>query len=79
VSIVGHDEVDLTRSHISWRTPLARALMNAGAGDCEVLHAPIGTEQLEILEVRYAPIVVEPFTEPVGAEAAAKTLARDSG
>jgi transcription elongation factor GreB len=70
VSIVGLDEVDLDRNHISWRSPLARALMKAGPGDCVVLHAPGGTEQLQILEVRYERIHVEPFTEPRGAEAA---------
>jgi transcription elongation factor GreB len=70
VSIVGLDEVDLDRHHISWLSPLARALMKCGAGDRVVLHAPGGTEQLEILEVRYQRIPVEPFTEPPGAEAA---------
>src|SRR4029078_6661652 len=30
VSIVGLDEVDLDRNHISWVSPLARALMKAG-------------------------------------------------
>jgi transcription elongation factor GreB len=33
-----------------------------------VLHAPGGSEQLEILEVRYERIPVAPFTEPPGAE-----------
>jgi len=69
VSIVGLDEVDLDRSHISWRSPLARALMKAGPGDSVSLHAPGGREQLEILEVRYERIPVEPFKEPAGAEA----------
>ena len=73
VSIVGLDEVDLDRHHISWRSPLAHALMKSRAGDAVVLRAPGGTEQLEILEVRYERIPVAPFTEPVGAEAAAKT------
>ena len=73
VSIVGLDEVDLARNHLSWRSPLARALMKAGAGDRVMLHAPGGTEQLQILEVRYQRIPVEPFTEPSGAEAAAKS------
>ena len=73
VSIVGLDEVDLDRNHISWRSPLAHALMKSRAGDSVVLRAPGGTEQLEILEVRYENIPVAPFTEPVGAEAAAKT------
>ena len=72
VSIVGLDEVDLDRNHISWISPLARALMKSGPGDCVVLHAPGGTEQLQILEVRYERIPVEPFIEPPGAEAAAK-------
>jgi transcription elongation factor GreB len=70
VSIVGADEVDLDRSHISWVSPLARALMKSGPGDDVVLRAPGGTEQLQILEVRYERIPVEPFREPPGAEAA---------
>src|SRR5678810_78082 len=37
VSIVGTDEVDLKRDHISWVSPLARALMKAAAGDRVVL------------------------------------------
>jgi transcription elongation factor GreB len=72
VSIVGADEIDLDRNYISWLSPLARALMKAGPGDRVVLHAPGGTEQLEILEVRYQRIPMEPFTEPPGAEAAPK-------
>lgn len=70
VSIVGADEVDLDRNCISWLSPLARALMQCGVGDRVVVHAPGGTEQLEILDVRYQRIPVDPFTEPPGAEAA---------
>lgn len=68
VRIVGTDEVDLDRQYISWVSPLARALMKKGPGDRAVLHAPGGTEQLEILDVRYEPIPVEPFRAPPGAE-----------
>jgi len=50
--------------------------MKSGPGDSVVLHAPGGTEQLEILEVRYEYIPVEPFSEPLGAEAAPKTRPR---
>ena len=71
VSIVGTDEVDLDRDHISWVSPLARALMKAEAGDRVVLHAPGGTEYLTILDVTYQRIPVEPFREPPGAEASA--------
>jgi transcription elongation factor GreB len=72
VSIVGVDEVDLNRNYISWVSPLARALMKSGPGDRVVLHAPGGTEHLQILDVRYGRIPMEPFSEPPGAEAAAK-------
>jgi transcription elongation factor GreB len=78
VSIVGVDEVDLDRHHISWVSPLGRALMKSGVGDRVVLRAPGGTEQLEILEVRYERIAVEPFSEPPGAEAGAKSQPSDA-
>jgi transcription elongation factor GreB len=70
VRIVGLDEIDLDRNYISWRSPLARALMKSGPGDSVVLHAPGGTERLEILEVRYERIPVAPFSAPPGAESA---------
>jgi transcription elongation factor GreB len=73
VSIVGADEVDLGRNHLSWLSPLARALMKHGPGDTVVLHAPAGTHHLQILAVRYERIAVAPFTEPPGAEAAPTT------
>ena len=72
VSIVGADEVDLDRNHISWVSPLGRALMKSSPGDSVDLHAPGGTEELQILEVRYERIPVEPFREPPGAESAPK-------
>ena len=78
VSVVGADEVDLDRNYISWLSPLARALMKRGVGDSVVLHAPGGTEHLQILEVRYQPIRVEPFTEPPGAESAPNARPRTS-
>jgi transcription elongation factor GreB len=73
VSIVGIDEVDVNRRYISWMSPLARALMKSSAGDRVVLHAPTKTEHLEILDVDYAPIAMDPFREPPGAESAPKT------
>ena len=73
VRVVGVDEIDLDRHYISWVSPLARALMKAGPGDTVVLHAPGATEELEILEVRYERIPLEPFKAPPGAEAAAKS------
>src|SRR6202790_4160801 len=76
VSIVGTDEVDLNRNHISGVSPLGRALMKSAAGDSVVLQAPRGTEYLTVLDVRYEHIPVEPFREPPGSEASAKGLTR---
>jgi len=61
VSIVGVNEIDTTRGYISWISPLARTLIKAREGDVVTLHAPGGTEELEILEVRYQAIPMEPF------------------
>jgi transcription elongation factor GreB len=69
VSIVGLDEVDLHRRYISWKSPLARALMKSSAGDRVVLHAPGGTERLEVVDVDYVAIPMAPYREPPGAEA----------
>jgi transcription elongation factor GreB len=72
VSIVGIDEVDLARGYISWRSPLANALMKSSAGDSVELRAPGKTEHLEIIRVEYAPIPMDPFREPPGAQSAPK-------
>jgi len=70
VCIVGIDEVDLNRRYISWMSPLARALMKSSSGDRVVLRAPKRTEHLEILDVEYATIPMDPWREPPGAESA---------
>lgn len=60
------------RGYISWRSPVANALMKAGVGDTVNLQAPGKTERLEIVDVEYAPITIEPFREPLGAESKPK-------
>ena len=61
VTIVGIDELDLQRGYITWISPLARALMKAREGDAVMLQAPGGRETLEVIAVRYAGVVIEPF------------------
>src|SRR5690349_23427219 len=78
VSIVGTDEVDLDRNHISWVSPLGRALLKSAAGDSVVLQAPGGTEYLDVLEVSYKRISVEPFLEPPGSESSSRPRPRRS-
>jgi transcription elongation factor GreB len=38
---------------VSWRSPLAGALLTARVGDTVTLRAPRGPERLEIIAVRY--------------------------
>ncbi len=56
LTIVGVDETDTAKGRVSWISPIAKALLKAREGDRVVLKTPGGTEQLEILEVRYDPI-----------------------
>jgi len=53
VKIVGVDEVDLEKGHVSWISPIAKALMRAHEGDVVNLRTPAGLEELEIVKVRY--------------------------
>jgi transcription elongation factor GreB len=53
VTIVGMDELDSGDARVSWRSPLARALLAARIGDTVTLRAPRGLERLEIVAVRY--------------------------
>jgi transcription elongation factor GreB len=53
VTIVGVDELDSGDARVSWRSPLARALLTAAVGETVMLRAPRGPERLEIIAVRY--------------------------
>jgi transcription elongation factor GreB len=53
VTIVGVDELDSGDARVSWRSPLAKALLTAKVGDTLTLRAPRGPERLEIIAVRY--------------------------
>ncbi|MDR3517452.1 MAG: transcription elongation factor GreB [Azospirillaceae bacterium] len=53
VTIVGADEVDPDRHHISWISPVARALLKAQEGDTVTVRTPAGTEMLEVITIRY--------------------------
>jgi transcription elongation factor GreB len=52
-SIVGIDEVEVGRGHISWMSPLARALMKANEGDVVSFNAPGGQQDLEVMKIEY--------------------------
>jgi transcription elongation factor GreB len=56
VSIVGVDELDPVRGRVSWISPIATALLKARVGDVVTLKTPRGSEELEIVAVRYDPL-----------------------
>jgi transcription elongation factor GreB len=53
VSIVGVDELDPSHGRVSWISPIATALLKASVGDVVTMRTPRGTEELEIVAVRY--------------------------
>ena len=53
VTIVGTDELDAGSERISWRSPLATALLKARVGDTVVVRTPVGPEKIVIDEIRY--------------------------
>jgi transcription elongation factor GreB len=59
VSIVGIDEIDTARGYISWISPMARALLKAREGDTVSVRTPAGTEELDVVSVRYVPLATD--------------------
>jgi transcription elongation factor GreB len=53
VTIVGVDELDAGDARVSWRSPLAKALLTARVCDTDTVRAPRGPEHVEIVAVRY--------------------------
>jgi transcription elongation factor GreB len=51
--IVGIDETDVRNGHVSWISPVAKALLGASAGDTVTLRTPKGDEDLEVVRVEY--------------------------
>ena len=51
--IVGEDEIDLKRGHISWRSPLGRVLLKRTTGDAVLFRRPSGEIELTVVSVRY--------------------------
>jgi transcription elongation factor GreB len=53
VTIVGVDELDAGDDRISWRSPMARALIKSKVGDRVTLRTPVGPESLTVTDIRY--------------------------
>ncbi len=59
--LYGEDEVDVDNGILSWRSPIAQAIMGKEAGDGVRFRAPGGMREIEIVEVSYEPC--EPLPE----------------
>ena len=53
ITIVGVDEVNLDKGHVSWVSPIAKALIKSRIGDCVFIQTPTGLSEIEILDVQY--------------------------
>lgn len=51
--IVGEDEIDIPNGKISWKSPIARALLGKKEGDETVVQKPSGKETIEIVIVEF--------------------------
>ncbi|MDE1898301.1 MAG: GreA/GreB family elongation factor [Xanthomonadaceae bacterium] len=52
-AIVGEDEADVEQERVSWRSPLAQALMGARSGDEVVWRRPAGDLRLTVQTIAY--------------------------
>lgn len=53
LTLVGEDEADATAGHISWRSPIAKALVGAKVGDERVVRLPAGEKSYEVMAITY--------------------------
>ena len=59
VTIVGQDEVEPLQRHVSWISPVAKALLKAREGDEVLLRSPSGEDRLLITQVVYDRVVLD--------------------
>lgn len=55
-TIVGVDEVETSKGHISWQSPIGRALIGKALGDEVIIKIPAGEITYEVLSIKYKPI-----------------------
>ena len=51
--IVGEDEIDIPRGHISWKSPVAKALLGKKVDEEAIIKKPAGEESVTILSLRF--------------------------
>ena len=53
VTILGIDEVDLAKGHVSWISPIAKSLLGSRRGDMVTLTTKDGEDRLKIIAIDY--------------------------
>jgi transcription elongation factor GreB len=53
VKIVGQDEIAPNFNHISWTSPLAKALLRKNIGDTLTIILPGGKDTIEVIDITY--------------------------
>lgn len=60
-SIVGEDELDISKGLISWKSPIGKGLLGKELNDEVNIRTPSGNQIFNIIEVRYQRIEIEEF------------------
>lgn len=55
--IVGEDEFDPKMGRISWKSPIAKALLGKQEGDAAVVQKPSGAEEFIVEKIEFKPIL----------------------
>ncbi len=51
--IIGVDEINVEKNEISWKSPVASALLNKKVGDFTTISSPKGEREVEIIKIIY--------------------------
>jgi transcription elongation factor GreB len=60
-SIVGVDEINLSKGLISWQSPLGKGLIGKEEGESVEIKTPGGAREFEIIDVNYKKIEIEEY------------------
>lgn len=55
--IVGTDEIDLSKNHISWKSPIGSSLLGSTINDTLEIKTPKMTYEIEVIEIVYKEIL----------------------
>lgn len=56
ISIVGVDEINTVKGHLSWKSPLGGSLIGKAEGDSVSVRTPKGEIEFEVIEITYRDI-----------------------